>query len=339
MKVITGKLGVGCLAAISLLTVSAGATGLNSCDNCCRPYFSHGRWEVGAAAIYQQTCVQNYGVAVDRIVQGTVESDQIYDVNPQAYWGFKVWLGWYACNGCSFADVLYKRLHSYHDGKTFSNFAPGNVLVNQIAGVAADSVIHAKQGTRFDTVRVRYGMNPSCCRSVGSFFAGRYVGAEIKRTIFVPSPGTEGNHVHERTRFDGGGIEFGVDAQYPVGCGFDLVGLLGGIALFGNRTDSFDIVRLSGVGNGATARVINGRHLTKCVPGFETNIGVSYGYNLRLCGCCLYLIGEVGWEMDYFFNILALRPDDYYGEGFAQSNGQPTNFGTSGLYIALSAGF
>lgn len=351
MKTMMKKLGIGCLAAIGLLAAPGQVMG--ACNTgCCSPCLLGGCWEIGGAALYQQTCVQNFSVA-DGVISNQATSGQIhrpYDIFPKAFWGFEVWLGWQDSCGCRFADVLYKRLHSRHNNKAFNLSGNETLGVNQLGyfSLGGFESLVAKRRTQFDTVRVRYG-SPlgSCCQSrVYSFVAGRYVGAEIKRVSRATLIGQGVFGFREQTTFQGGGVEFGLEGKYCLGCGFDLVGLLGGMSLFGKRTDEFGVAQVPVLVSeeGAQAEfdietAFQKRSFTKCVPGFETEVGIRYTCDFNFCGCCLCLAGEVGWQMDYFFNILALRPDNYSGSGFSWPNGQPTNFGTSGLYIALSACF
>lgn len=335
---------------------SAVASAAAGCSQPVTELVPSGCLEVGAAAIYQQACVNHFTV-MDGVSgafgpffvlqpAASQQVNQLFDIDPKAYWGFEVWVGWKNATGCERLSILYKRLHSYRDGKTWSNF--GNFLgieVNHLPASDASTIafVRANQRTRYDSLRLRFAENLACkcCSRLYLFFGGRYLGAEIGRHIFVQATETDlTSTVDERTRFDGGGIEFGLGADRQVGYGLGLVGTLSGVALFGNRQDEFGLNNLINPLVIPPQVTYSKRHFTKCVPGMDLRAGISYSYDMRLSCFCFRLVGEVGWEMDYFWNILGLRLDEFDSPISDTDQGTNTvNFGTSGLYLALSIVF
>src|SRR5262249_46492835 len=102
----------------------------------------------------------------------------------------------------------------------------------------------------------------------------------------------------------------------------------GGMVLLGSRTRAFFMETRFG-----QFSVDRPNRLTKCVPAMDGRLGINYTYDWCACGCDLRLVGEIGWEMEYYWNMLVLQPYSLH------RHLEPTNFGTNGPYGSLSLRF
>jgi hypothetical protein len=73
------------------------------------------------------------------------------------------------------------------------------------------------------------------------------------------------------------------------------------------------------------------------VPGIDFRAAVNYTYDWCACGCDLRLVAELGWEMDYYWNMLVLR--DTLLNAFNNNILSSVNFGTNGPYGSLTVRF
>jgi hypothetical protein len=322
MKTIIPKLGFSLLIGSSLLTSSLFAQSASSGGSlwdCCS-----GCWEVGGAALWQQTCVQNFIFADDQTRGvGITTKHNLIDVKPRFSWGFKIWGGWYSCDNCNFASLTWKHLWSHKDSRTYT--AKATLILSNVGGTVSSSVF-GRQATAYDTAYLSLGRTLYCgCDSrFYSYGSIRYVRGEIRRY----AKDNLGDFFKDRSKFQGGGLEVGIGGEYSLGCKLSLVGQLGGMILLGRRTHYF----ARGIVEGGVNLVTNSitiKSITKCVPAIDARLGINYTYDWCACGCNLRLVGEIGWEMDYYWNMLALYP-------YASSTHlDPTNFGTNGPYASL----
>lgn len=199
--------------------------------------------------------------------------------------------------------------------------------------------LHAIQISHYDTAFLRAGRNLYCgCNSRFFAYGGvRWIETELRRNYRIQTTTLPVKYT-ERTSFDGGGIELGVGGEYGLGCGFNIVAQFGPILLLGNRNDTMALFESSVVAFDTSTKY-PGRDFTKCVPGMDVRTGINYAYDWSGCGCSLRLVGELGWEVDYYWNMWGLRSEVANDENLSQAAAVPTNFGTNGFYASLAVRF
>jgi hypothetical protein len=213
------------------------------------------------------------------------------------------------------------------------------VLLLPEFGLIAMSFARGRQKTQYDTAYLRLGRNLFChCNSrFYAYGSARYLGVAVIRSIkAVDVLSGSLNTFYDKSEFQGGGLELGIGGEYRLGCGFNLVGQLGILALLGNRTDFFRIVSTV-----STSARLAPRNILKCAPGIDCRLAMNYTYNGCLCGCNWRLVGEIGWEMDYYWSVVALRKATFVETNSIADAARldPTNFGTNGPYGSLTIRF
>ena len=333
--------------ALTSLFSTAGAEPCCAPDFClCDSSWLCGWWEVGGAALWEEPCVQAFSFADGQtFLDNGRTTHTLFDVKPHFHWGFRVWASWYSEVPCLFANATYKHIHSYRDGKSV-DIAPYPVaVINHIGEVFEDptSSLSARQRTLYDTAYLRFGHNFYCdCDSFFyAFVDGRYVGAEIQRNVNFQA--IEGRNSpafwEEKSRFDGGGLELGVGGEYGIcGC-LSAAGFFSTMGLIGNRSDSWERNQTF-QGIGTIVDDYKKRNFVNSIVGFNLRAGLNYKDCFCLCGYPVRVVGEIGYEIDYYVNILGLRLISYLATpAFADTtlpDATHANFGTSGLYLSLA---
>jgi hypothetical protein len=294
---------------------SLAATGAQASDCGC--------WELGAEALYWKTCSPAFTYATIRSeTEGRLEN-----VKPGSEWGFRLF-GTYH-DDCRFITLDWTYFKpsdaSFIGPNSFYQISP--VAVNLPEAVWNDSIGRIRLHYTKVNLRIGYHLHQSCCLDFYSYIGGRYVDIKQKK-------GSESNrfpsgtyNILERTDFDGLGLEAGVGADYAIACGFNLATHFGPVVLLGHQRLRYEVES-----DFAQNTILRYPTYTHCVPGAEFRIGLNYAYDCR-CGS---IIGEIGYHVDYYFDILASQNISASGgSGFSRC----VNVGFAGPYASLSVCF
>jgi hypothetical protein len=289
---------------------------------------------LGAAALYQQPCIEEFAFANGQTMLGTAVRNTTFYARSKFSWGWHLWGLWSFDRECSFATLGYKHLCSLAKphraiNNGFSLFTIANLPA---VGPTILSAV-ATQKIEYNSAYVYVGRD--LCSYQGSHFylfgGGRYLGLEVRRKIKAVTT-TVGNTEEDRSCFQGGGVECGIGGAYSLGCGFCVVGNFSGIALVGERRDSYSIVWLS---NRGIIQNYPTRTITKCVSGIDWRAGINYSYKW-LKGRACFLVAEIGWEMEYYWSVLLLRNTRLTVDILTAIDTHALPFGISGPYASLS---
>jgi hypothetical protein len=232
-----------------------------------------------------------------------LETSRASSINPKPEWGFRLGIDYLSADTCRLAALDWTLLRS-----TTTQEAGGGGLIAT-----------AKQRVRYDRVNLRggYYLHHSSCIDLYAFAGVRYLYVDLRQ-----SEGRPNLWLSENSRFQGGGLELGLGGEYRMSCGLNLVGQAGPTASIGRRTNHAPVLHLP-------SRTI-------CAPGLDFRIGINYTKQCR----CLAFTGEVGYELNYFYGLLALPRDGAIVD--RPVTGELTscrNIGFAGPYARVRIGF
>jgi len=353
------------LAAATLLLL--GASPQVSADNCCNttccdnsscwnPCDCCGDFEIGAHALLFQPSSCRYDFAeragAAPLTPGTaVSHGTIGTIDPGLHWGFRVW-GDYI-QDCMFVGVGYQWLEAKNSGRL-----AGDDLItlrdNPVGAVGAVSVLPADSASgrlfwRYQNVDVRIGgIKSSCNGEMYGFINARWIDLEHKRRL--SSFGTTGTATvvettqtgNDKAQFQGGALGLGFGGRRNLMCNFGVIGELNLLGVIGKRQTSADFTVDS---KSTTAGVTTVTHVAY-VPGYKSVTSVTPEIDFRVgldytwCCDCWTIIGEIGYEMDYFWDVFEVASE--LNPGLIRGNSWKTtcdDVGFSGLFFGLRALF
>lgn len=300
-------------AAVALISATCMAA---PCDSC---------FELGGEALLWKAASEplRYGQVNPNPAPPTVSNQRILTLAPNHDWGVRIW-GRYAnpcC--CYFAQVDWTCFHSING----ASFAPTAGTTLRASGNNNALGVKATIKSNYDKVNIRLGACHQLSRCLGlSFYTGgRYIDLKHTTSQLVAIGGFVNPQVIEvTTEFEGGGLEFGVGADYEMGCGFSVDGNFGGVVAIGEQ---HGISRTQPIISASQLIALRNDPQTVCRPGTELRIALNYTY---YCDCW-NIKGTVGYAFDYYFSVFApVNPslnDDAFGIGWG------------GPVFALSLGF
>lgn len=270
----------------------------NYSNECCQ----QGNFYVTLEALYWQP--MHYPIFVARRSMSDVNPaprDELY-LNGTYDPGVRARLGYLTCN--CFTDIAYLYFHSdeKHD-RSIDNF---NKM--EIAGAppSYDTEIYAKGRSKFryQNVDGRYGQFFCRCGNNFAFYYAnaRWVKVDFKNQVrAVPVGGTDFlDFFKQDSHFNGGGFGLGLGGHYVL-CGkLGIAGNVGIMAIIGqtslkNFNSNFDLGFFV-----TEAFLKRSENWTHVVPALDFRLGIDYAF----CWCCFNGKIEVGYELDYYANIL-----------------------------------
>jgi len=304
-------------AGLCLLPVTAHAAfGLwDGCDDVC--------WSVGVDALYWKSCQCpfDYGELRSNVLSPTpVTESQMLRVKPGYEWGFRVWIG--AERDCTFATLDW----TYYSDTDLSiaNAGDNNLVV--VPNLANATRAVARMKTRYNKINLRLGyyFHRGCDIDFYTFAGLRYLDLDSLRNVVVQAVSDE-DSLKQIYQWDGFGVEVGLGTDYHIGCGFHLAGYIAGIGALGHQKTRAD---MEGQGAGGTPSRWRYPTYVQCLPGVEFRLGFNYTY---VCGCW-QLKGEIGYQLDYYFDMFSIKDGD---SDFSRC----IDVGFAGPFIGLSLQF
>ncbi|MBS0622532.1 MAG: hypothetical protein JSR80_06205 [Verrucomicrobia bacterium] len=350
------------LAAAGLLLL--GASPQVAADNCCNPCNDSCCWnpcacdgdfEIGAHALLFQpsTCRYDFAQrAIDTLIgPGTTQTipGAIGTIDPDLDWGFRVW-GDYI-QDCMFVGVGYEWFQA-NDSARLDGPAGSIILRDNVTGL--DSAT-GNVKWRYQNVDVRVGgIKSSCNGEMYGFINGRWIDLEHKRHARGVGFTTQTNtttlvtqHGREKAQFQGGALGIGVGGRRNLLCDFGVIGELNILGVIGKRQTTATFENISAVTTTATGVIATTdtvyapgyKSVTNVTPELDFRVGLDYTW----CCDCWTIIGEVGYELDYFWNVFdfpqALNPGLTNRTSGSSWRNDCDDVGFSGLFFGLRALF
>ena len=264
-----------------------------------------GEWEVGAHALYLTpiTCPYAYAdvfLSVPDMGDPQIRIAQVEAIPCRAEWGFRVFGNY--LHDCFFTNVSYQWFQV-----TTTRSVTANSLLIQGGDITdiGPGAATAQEGIEYQNADVKVGtpLLRTCYCSLSLYGNARWVDLWQRRSVRVLYTGGNFQEVQEKSQLEGGALGIGLSAETDAWCGIDAFidgNLLG---VIGNR--SITDVRFRRRAAGSLATSIEVYPSETCViPEVNFRIGLNYTY---ACGCWK-LVGEVGYEVDYFWHASVL-PD------------------------------
>ena len=265
---------------------------------CCDPWWNLcGDLEVGAHALYFTpiTCPYVYASVESGVTNNTVGQAQVIPCRPE--WGFRVFGNY--LQDCFFAGVSYQWFEV-----TTTRSVVGNVRLTGVTG-SAQGRATGQESIEYQNVDVRLGQYilRGCRSSLYLYGNARWVDLYLRRSARHALSNTNGEfrEVREKSRLEGGALGIGFGGDLDVWCNFGAFiegNLLGVIA-----RRSIKDVRFRSQTSTVLSQIQQFYPSETCViPEVDFRIGLNYTYQ---CGCWT-VVGEAGYEVDYFWQAAAL---------------------------------
>lgn len=290
--------GVG--AAIALL-LSAQPVAAQCCpqpDMCCDPCVDWcdmcGDWELGVHALYftPVTCQYTYAINSPLTVTGDSAAGQASALKCSADWGFRIF-GRYMSD-CSFIGLSYQ----WFDSKVTDSRTDERLVIR--SGDLRDGKATARQTIEYQNVDVRWGkyLHRACGCNFYLFGNARWIDLSYRRSIALQVRDTNNVvTVTEKSELQGGALGVGAGAELDLWCDVGLFGeanILGVIAERSTRNVGY-------ANDDQTTRTASYPSDTCINPEVAFKLGLNYTYT---CGCWT-VVGELGYELDYFWDAVA----------------------------------
>ncbi len=255
-----------------------------------------GEWTTGVHALYFTPITSAYGYAstFNAIAPGTdTQTGEAQLVPCAADWGFRV-VGDYL-NDCMFAGVSYQWFAvTTTRAVTAANIGVLGALITG-SGRATGQV-----GIEYQNVDARVGKHlvRGCVSSFYLYGNGRWVDLSYRRGARTTLTNGGIASSHEKSQLQGGAIGIGVGGEFDIRCGIGAFFDGNVLGVIGKR--SLKNVEFQGFNPGFTPQIRRAKYPTEtCVlPEVDFRIGINYTY---MCGCW-EVIGELGYEVDYFWD-------------------------------------
>ncbi len=261
-----------------------------------------GEWAVGGHALYFAPITCPFAFA--NVSNQTIGSVDVIDsravtIPCHTDWGFRLFGNY--LNDCLFAAVSYQRLEAATNRPVVATAITGG-------GIGGTANIVGQVGIEYQNIDVRVGTHllQECNSTLYLYGNTRWVDLSHRRAVgSVRQRDGATESFTEKSAFQGGAIGIGLGSEIDVWCGIGAFIDGNVLGVIGNR--SLTNVRYR-------QALINPRDLqlsypsdTCIIPEADFRIGLTYTY---ACGCWKFE-GEVGYEVDYFWN----------GSAFPEFNG------------------
>ncbi len=290
--------------ATCLSTAHAQAPCLNSCQLC-------GNFELGVHALAFTPMICGYDFASVSVTGGDIPTAT---VACQLDWGFRIF-GRYLSD-CSFAHLSYQW---YESNVTNSAGAPFNTFRGGFVAERGRAELHLE----YQNVDVQVGTYLHRATDCRFFFFGnvRWVDLHYRRTVSPQNQMGIVQRLNEKSDFSGIALGVGAGTELDLPCSFGIFGEANLLGVFGQRS-STDVLTT----NAETRTPVKYKSEDCISPEMAWRFGLSY-----TCGWdCVELKGEIGYELDYFWNAIAF-PEEQPENRFRHCE----NIGFSGLFFGL----
>lgn len=275
----------------------------NPCDNFCGNYY------VEIEALYWKT--MHDPIFVARRSSQTRGSDFVTNPKDELYhtgdwsWGVRGRLGYETCDW--FADISY--LYYASEDKRSEGLGGFNRLhivgSPAFAGNETETFVASKAKFHYQNIDGRWGhFFYNQCQS-NIFLYGNARGVKIdydQHSRGIPSTSTTfDDYFIQEAEFRGGGLGMGIGSHYRFCGNFGIGGNAGILAVMGNTRYNFRSFYLQSSAPGTQethlAKAENWWHM---LPAFDFKVGIDYEF----CWSCFNFGIEVGYELNYYANIL-----------------------------------
>ena len=266
-----------------------------SCDPCWDNCDWCGLFEFGAHALYWKpmTCSWAYGR-----IPGTNES-RVQSIKADYEWGLQVF-GIYT-RDCFFAELSYTWLETRDASRRISGLViPVFPVVTNLNGAVA------KLDYDYQNVDLKLGrfLHRTCGCEFNLFGNIRWVEIEERRMLtgdnqFPTAPGP--TRLTYEAEFSGVGLGVGTGGEYTI-CGpFHAYGQLNFMAIIGGRKNPTNFAQGT-----IQALRVDYKKNTCIIPAAEFRFGFNYQVTWR----CLTTVWEIGYEVDYYWNVIERTNQD-----------------------------
>ena len=291
---------VGAVAALLLTVQPVVAQRCVAPEACCGPCADWcdmcGDWEIGAHALFWTpvTCAYDYVVNSPAATPTAPFIGTVSALKCSTDWGFRVF-GNYLLD-CSFIGLGYQWFKS----KTADSRTGADLRIKG-GGAVNSGRVAARQTIEYQNVDLRWGqyLHRTCGCNFYLFGNARWVDLSYRRSIRQQVLNTDQIRlVTEKSSLQGGALGVGTGAEFDLWCGIGLFGeanVLGVIAERSTRNINFI--------DPNPAQSVSARYPSDtCInPELDFRIGLNYSYT---CGCWTF-VGEIGYEVDYFWDAVA----------------------------------
>lgn len=288
------------------------------------PLGMSGCWEIGGELLYWRACTPSFDL-------GAVRNDTRYLSARSDYdFGFRIFGGYYRENCCTFLQLGWT---SFHD--TDTEVKPTNPALSKtllfFPNAPNVTRVTGKLKTRYEKVNLRGGryLHRGCDIGFYVYGGARYI--HLQKKLFASirdnqlDPVTQ--KIFQKAEYSAGGVEIGLGTEYQIAGSFGLIAELGVIGALGEQKLYF--LRQSEQNEAIIARTpTTFANRTHCVLGVEWRAGFQLSGRLA----CFLIIGEVGYEIDYYFDPISVVTNSSFQR-------ESQNLGFGGPYAALKLRF
>jgi Legionella pneumophila major outer membrane protein precursor len=253
-------------------------------------------WSVGAHALYFTpiTCPYSYASSLSAVPAGTdTRSGRAQLLPCDGNWGFRVFGN--SFNDCLFAGMSYQRFDVTTTRSFIANDlrVPGSSLSGAGRATGQVSVEYQNVDVRVGRTFQRGSISALCL-----YGNARWVDISYRRGLQASFPSGSKANAREKSELSGGAIGIGVGGEVDIWCGLgafvdgNVLGVIGKRSL---KNVEFKSVM---AGFAPQVRRVTYAPETCVLPEADFRIGFNYTY---ACGCW-EVVGEIGYEIDYFWN-------------------------------------
>ena len=295
-----------------ILAFVATLVGAQECPN----WFC-GDLEVGIQALYWKPiqCPFHYASEVTMFeATGPAHSEKtVHESKAQYDWGYRFYADYDL--GCWFVGLSYQwyrsstRSHVEPERPT-NPFAPTNLplAATGAGGVTGWTFINPTLRIEYENVNFRYGQSLKrvCGFDFYTFANVRWV--DIERVDNIKAVAAAGTwDVERRAEARGVALGAGLGGRFAICDCVTVYGEFNPMALIGSLKTPVQMTDLSSTSGNIHLKNVSPS--PTCVnPALDFKIAINYVY----CCSCLNLEFELGYELDYYWNVTALPPEEFY---------------------------
>lgn len=323
------------LLGLALCGFSAPAAARDCCAydpcewSCC-----DGRFIVGADWLYWKQEQSNMDIAlIENLETGVLSTSDSRFIHPKHEFnnGFRVYAGYAFPNNGWDLTVSYFNLPNHSKRRLETELATESIFFNflQFPVSLPPNVGFSSLRTKWDSNLQNIDVDIARTITFGECFSLRpHIGcratwmnqkyhffADFIPDILVPV-GSDVLAGRIKEKFEGVGVEGGLWAAWDFGCGFSLVGHVGGSLLYTRFHTHEHSTAFTVVPGGTDVTFFEGhnhRHFFLGTPSMDYFVGFRYASDF----CDTELSAYVGWEQHVFFDVnqLALNSGNLYTQG------------------------
>ncbi|MBS0622055.1 MAG: hypothetical protein JSR80_03755 [Verrucomicrobia bacterium] len=275
------------LAALSITPLVA--------QTCSAPCWDACDWgadfAVGVDALYWKPLHCDYVIGRKDITGVNSTVSNIFAITADYAWGVRTYASY--ARDCNFIDASYLWFQA-HD-----TFFPGDGLISNVASNSTARPV-GRLFFQYQNVDLRLGqiLHKGCGCSFYVFADARWAFINERRQLnaIVISETNSNLEIIHKSTFSGAGVGVGMGGQFSIWNCFSGFGRLTALSLIGNRQTPIE----SMISTDPITQRVKFRSNTCIIPAIDVRLGLDYQWE---CGC-LSTVWEVGYELDYYFQVL-----------------------------------